>query len=277
MNSLIGQFVKYHGNANDFIIIDHSEKILDLAKLVSLAPFLCDRNRGIGADGILSLSVTPDNLQMVVINSDGSIAQNCGNGLRCAARWYFDKHKKKSLVNISLGSKNYACVLEGENISVQMGECLVERLENKFFSKNNLEAQCFKVNLANDHLVFVFSKDLDFNMKLVREVQKDFVSACEYNLGFIKPRLEGFYSRVFERGVGFTKSCGSGACAAAAALAALAALSLGLKPREAHNLLLWQPGGPIWVDAHVLENMGSHARLLLKQTGPAQAIFSGVL
>ncbi len=60
-NPLIGPFAKYHGNGNDFIIIDHTDKISDLRELVGHAPILCDRNRGIGADGILVLSLTQNN------------------------------------------------------------------------------------------------------------------------------------------------------------------------------------------------------------------------
>lgn len=269
-NYLIGQFAKYHGNGNDFIIINHTDKSPDLSKLISLSKSLCDRHRGIGADGILVLSPTSEGLHMVVINSDGSLAQNCGNGLRCAARWYFDTHNNKREVSIYLASKNYLCVLEGENISVQIGLCHVERLKNMNFGV--LEAQCFKAQLGNNHLVFIFAKpDLDLNLKLVTQVQKEFPDAHEYNLGFVTPCTQGYYSRVFERGVGFTKSCGSGACAAGAAL------SMGYEQGQERNLELSQPGGPIWVDAHVLENKGCHARFLLKLAGPAQAIFLGVL
>ena len=265
----ISQFAKYHGNANDFIIINHETKTPELSKLISIARDLCDRHQGIGADGILVLSLIKTGLHMIVINSDGSLAQNCGNGLRCAARWYFDAHAHESHINISLGSHNYLCTRAFENISVQMGTCVVERLKNLNFNKN-LNAQCYKAKLGNEHLVFVFDEpDLDFDLEFVRVVEKEFPEAHNYNLGFVISQGQNFYSRVFESGVGFTQSCGSGACAAAAAL------SMGYPEGHTHNLVVSQPGGPIWVDAHVLENRGNHARFLLNLAGPAKAVFWG--
>ena len=269
---LIGRFAKYHGNGNDFIIIDQSTKPKALSKLMSMAPSICDRHRGVGADGILCLSQTQEGLHLVVINSDGSLAQNCGNGLRCAARWYFDAHIHETKININLASKNYSCELKGENIMVHMGECNIRRLENMRFDEPDLEAQCFKAELGNTHLVLIFNQpNVDLNLKLLRQVKKYFPDAQEHNLGLVTWGSEGYRSRVYERGVGFTQSCGSGACAAAAAL------SMGFEQGHMHNLVLSQPGGSIWVDVHVLENKSSHARFMLTLAGGAQAIFLGVL
>ena len=85
------EFEKWHGCRNDFVVIWHSESDGDvvLDSLKRQAVGICDRRAGIGADGILVLSVkkrsdiTPERL--TIINSDGSLAQNCGNGLRVAA------------------------------------------------------------------------------------------------------------------------------------------------------------------------------------------------
>ena len=73
------KFSKYHGLGNDFIIVDRLE--IDVSTVVAL----CNRHRGIGADGVLAVATHPDgHHEMVVYNADGSIAEMCGNGLRAA-------------------------------------------------------------------------------------------------------------------------------------------------------------------------------------------------
>ena len=81
-------FVKHHGLGNDFVLID--ARALDVAALTAAAPALCDRHRGVGADGLLLL--LPGALpRMRVVNADGSVPEMCGNGLRCFVQWLDDQ------------------------------------------------------------------------------------------------------------------------------------------------------------------------------------------
>jgi diaminopimelate epimerase len=79
-------FLKMHGAANDFVVIDHREPFLD-DSLATLVPRLCDRRRGVGADGVLLIERDPEfDFAMRYYNSDGRPAEYCGNGARCVAR-----------------------------------------------------------------------------------------------------------------------------------------------------------------------------------------------
>jgi len=81
-------FVKHHGLGNDFALID--ARALDVAALIAAASALCDRHRGIGADGLLLLLPGPLP-RMRVVNADGSVPEMCGNGLRCFVQWLDDQ------------------------------------------------------------------------------------------------------------------------------------------------------------------------------------------
>jgi diaminopimelate epimerase len=259
-------FAKYHGNANDFIIFMTQTKEQMLLYVKNNASQLCDRYRGIGADGILVLSATDYGLDMSVINKDGSEAKNCGNGLRCAARWYFDRNEEKSEITISLGQVHYLCSKVGDHIFVPMGEAQLVSLDTIIS-----HAKAYKINLQNNHIVFVFHNLVINHEIILEEVRHKIKNWHDYNIGLLTIRENNFYSRVFERGVGFTYSCGSGACAAAAAL------SMGYSQDHVHELMLSQPGGPLWVRVQILENKGDNARFMLGQRGEAQAIFRGNL
>ena len=84
------EFVKMHGLGNDFIMLDATEQTLPA--LPDLAKQMCDRHFGVGADGLLIIeSSHKAEIKMRIINSDGSEAKMCGNGVRCAAAWVYEK------------------------------------------------------------------------------------------------------------------------------------------------------------------------------------------
>lgn len=125
-------FIKYHGLGNDFIIIDATARP-DLASLPwsSLAPLWCDRHRGIGADGILLLteddqSPAPADLRMQIINSDGSLAQMCGNGIRCVAK-YMIEHRSWPRGTLRILTGNGILDISAE-CSALAGSRIVERV-----------------------------------------------------------------------------------------------------------------------------------------------------
>src|SRR5579871_6974909 len=77
---------KMHGAHNDFVILDR--RVAPLRDLAAFARWVCDRHAGVGADGVIALEAsTIADVRMRTINADGSEAEMCGNGIRCAARW----------------------------------------------------------------------------------------------------------------------------------------------------------------------------------------------
>lgn len=259
-------FAKYHGNGNDFIIIDSCE--IPHMAVVEQAPILCARNEGIGADGILLLSIKTDHIDMKVINADGSLAKNCGNGLRCAAQYYFDRNLEKEQVDIVLGGVNYKCLKKEGLIEVDMGVCTVEKSLDIYFSSIDESAHVFDAKIGNEHKILWF-KNLE-NKESLKEllINEAFIKfpKINFNLGFLFGSENIFTSFVYERGVGFTKSCGSNACAAACVIA--------LFNKETREVTIRQPGGIILVNTKMI-NDDEKETFTVKQRGSSEAVFDG--
>ncbi len=119
MTSLL--FYKYHANGNDFILIDDRTEILPLHDK-SLIKRLCHRNLGIGADGIIlfQLSMSAD-ARMRILNSDGSEAESCGNGLCCFTKFMQDigYNKDKYLIEIDKSIVKSQCYRDTVNLEMQ--------------------------------------------------------------------------------------------------------------------------------------------------------------
>jgi diaminopimelate epimerase len=122
------KFTKMHGLGNDFIVIDEREKQIK-TDFIGLAKKLCDRHLGIGADGLIRVlpSKTGD-YKMEIINSDGSVPEMCGNGIRCFAKFIYDNETKpKTEYKVETGAGILIPVLDVKNknvtgITVDMGE-----------------------------------------------------------------------------------------------------------------------------------------------------------
>jgi diaminopimelate epimerase len=261
-------FVKYHANANDFIIIEGGSLVSSIKEqidlLVKRAVLWCDRHRGIGADGILLVNVK-DHLELTVINADGSIAANCGNGLRCVAKWWNKLSGQTSFV-ISLGSGLYQCTVSGDALNIEMGECHVERLADQQFPSLRVDARVFKANVANQHLLFLSSDEAD-PAQLINEIKKVYLDWADFNIGLILGARQ--HSIVYERGVGFTESCGSGAMAAAAALH--------LNGQRETQIKICQPGGSLLISLEELTNDVGHATFKVAQSGSASEVYYGII
>lgn len=261
MSDLSGSFTKYQGNGNDFVIFETNQP-KDLKSLSPMAQKVCDRHRGVGADGLILLSFT-DQWHMDLFNQDGSIAQNCGNGLRCVADYIFKKTGMNEVL-INFYGRDYRCQKNGEQITVDMGQAAVEIKAPVII--NGFKAEVAQVFIGNHHVVLYFDGPIEPESLLIpaKEIFKENV-----NLGFIYLQSGRYLSTVHESGVGFTKSCGTGACAQAAFLAVL--------NQEKYNkaILIEQPGGAIEVSSVRLEPIGDVHMFHIAQAGGAQAVFSG--
>jgi diaminopimelate epimerase len=269
-------FVKYQGLGNDFILVDRREGGEPVAPHQAIA--LCHRRLGVGADGVLT--VLPSRLaaaRMHVTNSDGSVAEMCGNGIRCVAKYLADEGLEGKKLEIETGSGVRACTLRRgptgvvESVSVDMGrpELEAERIPMRAagrFVRGPIELEGehlfgTAVSMGNPHLV-IFDLDPSRAARLGPLLERHPLFPSRTNVEMARVVGAGLEVAVWERGCGFTQACGTGACAAAVA----AALEGRLAPGEEREVRL--PGGvaQVRVEADL-------SRVFLR--GPAMRVFTG--
>ncbi|GAB4294999.1 MAG: diaminopimelate epimerase [Myxococcota bacterium] len=276
-------FKKYHGLGNDFIILDRREegKPLDLP----LVKKLCDRHFGIGADGILSLlpPVSKEGeFYMHIANSDGSIAEMCGNGIRCFVNYLYDLGLIESPeVKIDTDAGIMKCRFEGYDerggftVTVNMGMARFSALNlprEEFLEEEMLKLAVAEriynatpVSMGNPHAV-IFTEQASASIARGDgpKIEKNPLFPEGANIEFVKYRDERSAEvYVWERGAGITLACGTGACAVAAA-----GVKRGLfKPGEEIRLKL--PGGELYIT--VEEGFQN-----VFMRGPSEKVFEGV-
>ncbi len=275
-------FVKMHGIGNDFILIDCLHKSLDDSSFLSyLTKKLCDRNFGIGADGlILILSSSKADLRMRIFNFDGSEAQMCGNGIRCFAKYAYEnklvskikftvetlagiitpelifKNKEISGIKVDMGIpklKRREIPMEGEDTPTVVDETL------KFNSKQIFKITC--VSMGNPHCI-IFVNDVQSIPvdEIGPKIENHPLFPEKTNVEFIQVlNKQEINFRVWERGVGETLACGTGACAALVAAV--------LNKKTDRKATIHLPGGDL--DIHWADDGNIY------MTGPAELVFKG--
>ena len=216
------KFSKYHGCGNDFVIVEN--QINDLSKL---AKDICERNTGVGADGLINVDTT--SITMDFYNQDGSTGTMCGNGLRSLSAYLLDKQIVKenhftvftkagemqvevldmmqSLFKINLGLPSFDCTKL--QIKVAKPTFIEQRIDYQ-----NQPYICYAVMIGVKHLV-IYVDDLE---KITNDIGEYFshypLFEDSINVDFVKIKNENeIYLKTYERGVGFTKACGTGAAA----------------------------------------------------------------
>lgn len=261
------RFSKYHGNGNDFIVIDLNDNNLAdqvprvIARLRECAPLICHRHLGVGSDGILVLNQGLENLNVTVINADGSLAKNCGNGLRVVARHFFDKTHEHHL-RMALHERFYESEIDGDHIRIPMGPCTFQ--EEFAFEHGRIA----RVTIGNDHVVVLFDTHTSTVAELLPMILAQVENASSYNINFVCRSLGAWRAQVFERGVGFTQSCGSGAIATAVALNAFG------ECRDT-EVVIEHPGGPIRVGLYGERIEQGKKQFDAIQCGTAERVFCG--
>ncbi len=259
----VGQlaFVKYHGLGNDFIVVE-GPPLVDPER----AAHLCDRRRGIGADGLLTILPAEQggDAYMHIYNSDGSVAAMCGNGIRCVARHLAEARRLDGELVIETDAGPRRCRIHRgpggrvESVSVDMGPARVEGEQDFEVGEERLHA--LRVSVGNPHAV-LFEDPSPARAEIVGPAIERKVPGG-VNVGFARPEGDGLDLVVWERGVGLTEACGTGACAAA-----VAALHLGkLRPGAPVEVRL--PGG-------VLSITVSPDLQRVEMRGPAERVFAG--
>ncbi|MBB6631257.1 diaminopimelate epimerase [Clostridium algidicarnis] len=224
-------FKKMHGNGNDFIIIEDLNNEY-LGKEGSIALKLCNRNFGIGADGILIVRNSKEaDIEMVIINSDGSYASMCGNGIRCFAKYvYEEKIVEKTIINIKTGDgiKKVSLTLKGDNIeeiTVYMGkpsldpsnisEVSERPIINKPLEINNKIYIINSLHLGVTHTVII-DKLSNYKIEEGKFIEENSFFKMKTNVNFCEVLdRKSIKIKTWEVGAGPTLACGTGSCASA--------------------------------------------------------------
>ena len=268
-------FVKMHGIGNDFVLVDNMSLKLDLG--VDQIRLLADRRRGIGFDQLLMVepAVRPDaDVRARIFNQDGSESGQCGNGLRCLAAYLRDTGiATGDHVVIEAGQSTLRAHLENHRVVIMdMGRPRFEPREIPFLAAaravsyglqvGSQHLEIGAVSMGNPHAVIRVD---DCGSAPVKELGPAVQSLAEFpegvNVGFMEVVDDArVHLRVFERGVGETLACGSGACAAVV----VGRVRGWLSSRVSVTL----PGGELTVD---WDGESQPVRL----TGPTQRAYEG--
>lgn len=223
---------KMQGCGNDFVVIDYSEYEKSGLDMSELAKKACDRHFGLGADGMIipKLDSEDTDIAWYFYNSDGTTAQMCGNGMRCFAKYVYDKKlidKKKFSVKTGAGIISPE-ILEDGNVKVNMSSPILEPKKIPFIGSKNLNQKIKvldkefimnAVSMGNPHCVIFTEGDVYEMAKTYGpELEKHEMYPEKTNVEFvkIKSRNEVDFC-VYERGCGITLACGTGACASVVA------------------------------------------------------------
>jgi diaminopimelate epimerase len=233
------QFTKMHGLGNDFIVVDCADAARSDA-VKARAKFLCDRRRGVGADGVICVlpaEAAGADFRMRIFNADGSEAEMCGNGARCFGEYL--RVTGRGCVTNTLVIDTLAGLIEAEfthaddaggHYRVNMGPprlspndipvIPVEISDSDFIMKEvTVLDRTFRVtamSMGNPHAV-VYADELSDELVLTYgpAIQKHSFFPKSVNVEFVKiVSPDRIRMRVYERGCGETHACGTGACAA---------------------------------------------------------------
>ena len=225
---------KMQGCGNDFVILDYEEFLKFNLSMSDTAKALCDRHFGIGADGL----IIPDTLEesadigWYFYNSDGSTAQMCGNGMRCFAKYVFDRGlvQKNEFSVKTLAGIISPKILENGEVQVNMSKPVLKSELIPFIPHDNMNYKMAvknivfegnAISMGNPHFVIFVSPEEDL-MKLAKEYGPLIETSAEFpektNVEFVKIlSLDKIKLCVWERGCGITLACGTGACASVVA------------------------------------------------------------
>ncbi|WP_406828503.1 diaminopimelate epimerase [Microbulbifer sp. ARAS458-1] len=269
------KFTKMHGLGNDFVMVD------GITQRVKLSPEkvrqIADRHTGIGCDQLLLVEAprNPDvDFRYRIYNADGSEVENCGNGARCFARFVRDRRltsKEQILVETAAGILELK-VGEKDQVSVDMGEPILEPAKVPF--QADIQAESYPLEVDGEmYNVGAVSMGNPHAVLLVEDVTKAPVETlgaaiechprfpARVNVGFLQIEDRGKARlRVFERGVGETRACGTGACAAM--------VSARLRGLVDEELQITLPGGTLTIH---WPGPGEPVTM----TGPTAAVYHG--
>ena len=220
---------KMDGLGNDFVIIDNRQKITNLNKEQIIK--ICDRSF-IGCDQLILIeNDNSADAYLKFFNSDGGESGACGNGTRCIADFISRETNNKTIVLKTLSGLLKSEILGNKIVTTEIGKAktewseipLSEKLDTKnlnikILDKNNKEhIGGTAVNVGNPHIIFFVNELNDFNIKKIGpEIENHFIFPEKCNVTIAQVINKGLIKiKVWERGAGLTKACGTAACATA--------------------------------------------------------------
>ncbi len=225
-------FTKMQGTGNDFIVIEDFQGKHE--NLKELASKLCDRHFGIGADGILIVRKSNiADIQMIIINADGSYASMCGNGIRCFAKYIWEKkYVQGEKIKIETGDGIKLATIcikneKAESVTINMGKyhfnpkripaLATSEIINKKLDINNKQYLITSMFMGVPHTV-VYGKLSDFNVEEGKLIEGNSLFPEGTNVNFCEiVTMDRIEVKTWERGAGPTLACGTGSCASVVA------------------------------------------------------------
>jgi diaminopimelate epimerase len=263
-------FTKMQGLGNDFIVINDLDNSFN-KNLVNI-PKLANRHTGIGFDQLLIVesSETPDiDFKYRIFNADGQEVQQCGNGARCFALYVFEKKltSKRKLNVETLNGVIELIINNASSVTVNMGKPeftpskIPANFDNQYKKYLINDIEMGVLSMGNPHAVILLDNIENIEIdKTAKDIQNSGYFPEGVNVGFMQINsLNNISLRVYERGVGETQACGSGACAA---------VVFGVENDLLDNKVrVSLPGGNLDI------NYEKGSDVLM--TGPAQFVFEG--
>ncbi|MCQ6560359.1 diaminopimelate epimerase [Paenibacillus mendelii] len=274
-------FTKMHGLGNDFIVISGETALPDQA--AELAIQLCNRYFGIGADGLVYILPSEKaDFRMRIINSDGSEAEQCGNAIRCVAKYVYDNgltdKERITIETLGAGVQQVQInIMDGRvhTVRVDMGEPILEGLKvpttvdanpvlNHVIDVEGTEFRFTAVSMGNPHCVIYVDDAVNFDLNTWGpKLETHPMFPRKINVEFVTVRSRDYTDmRVWERGAGPTLACGTGACATL-----VASVLNGYTDRKA---IVSLKGGELSIEWNEADNH-------IYMTGPAAEVFRGSL
>jgi diaminopimelate epimerase len=268
-----------HGLGNDFIVVAGETSLP--ANASELAVSLCDRNFGIGADGLVYILPSQKaDFMMRIMNSDGSEAEQCGNAIRCVSKYVYDHkfidRKDISIETIGAGVQPVTLQIQDgkvQAVKVNMGKPILDGLQvpttidqrqvvQHPIEVNGHTFHFTAVSMGNPHCVIYVDNAVQFDLQTwgpVLEKHPMFPKKINVEFATVKNRNH-VDMRVWERGAGPTLACGTGACATL-----VSSVINGYTDRSATISL---KGGDLFIE-------WSEADQVIYMTGPAAEVFHG--
>ena len=271
------EFTKMHGLGNDFMVINQVTQNVELTP--AMIRQWADRHTGVGFDQLLLVSPpsSPDvDFTYRIFNADGSEVEQCGNGARCFARFVYDKKlTNKNVIPVETNTGRIQLKLDQNGlVTVNMGAPIFEPAQIPLQAEHRQSLYKFKVDddefelacvsMGNPHGVLqVYSVDAAPVEKLGPKLETHPLFPNKANIGFCQVvDRDHLNLRVFERGVGETQACGTGACAAAVVNIAAG--------RVNNKVNVTLPGGTLQI-----EWQGDGHPVMM--TGPATTVYEGII
>ncbi|HIO97328.1 MAG TPA: diaminopimelate epimerase [Leucothrix sp.] len=275
------QFTKMHGLGNDFVVINAIDQSISLNK--TQIKFMGDRHFGIGFDQLLlieSSDVEGADFRYRIYNADGGEVEQCGNGARCFARFVIDEglSTKTEIPVITKTGKIILIIKDDENVTVNMGspELSPDKLPftadqqaiNYSLNIGQEVVEFCAISMGNPHAVILVD-DIDTAAveKIGKALQSDPHFPQSVNVGFMQVIDKNQARiRVYERGVGETQACGTGACAAIVAGRLLNILD--------ETVTAKLNGGDLSIN---WQGDASNTNQPVMMTGPTETVFKGTI